>query len=198
MSEHVLDVRGLACPIPALRARSALAGLSPGDVLVVLATDPEAPVDVGALAVRGGHGFRADGERLEIAVRTFENPHTGERATFVRSDPDLVVVEALWPRPGHRAIPHVHPEMEETWTVLEGRAAFRIGTEEREAGPGETVVAPAGVLHEAWNTTDRPVRVRMELRPGLRWEAFVRRLWAGGEDPRALLAEFRREIVIPA
>ena len=48
--ERVLDVRGLQCPIPLLRAREALPGIEPGDTLIVLATDAEAPVDLGALA----------------------------------------------------------------------------------------------------------------------------------------------------
>ena len=56
---QLLDARGLLCPLPALKARRALAALAPGDTLVVLATDPEAPVDVGALAAEGGHGFDA-------------------------------------------------------------------------------------------------------------------------------------------
>ena len=47
---QLIDARGLLCPLPALKARQALAGLAPGEELVVLATDPEAPVDVGALA----------------------------------------------------------------------------------------------------------------------------------------------------
>ena len=49
---QLLDARGLACPLPAIKARRALADLAPGETLVVLATDPEAPVDVGALADR--------------------------------------------------------------------------------------------------------------------------------------------------
>lgn len=69
-----LDARGLACPLPALKARAALAGLSAGDTLTVLATDPEAPVDVGALAAEGDHGFTAERDAvgawvLRIAVR---------------------------------------------------------------------------------------------------------------------------------
>lgn len=68
-----LDARGLACPLPAIKTRAALEELSPGDVLVVLATDPEAPVDIGALAARAGHDFEArrepdGGWRLRIAV----------------------------------------------------------------------------------------------------------------------------------
>lgn len=54
--EHVVDARGLACPLPLIKAREALAGLRPGDVLVVLATDPEAPIDLAALAA--DHGLR--------------------------------------------------------------------------------------------------------------------------------------------
>ena len=67
---QLLDARGLLCPLPALKARRALAVLAPGETLVVLATDPEAPVDVGALAASGGHGFvaerEADGWRLVL------------------------------------------------------------------------------------------------------------------------------------
>lgn len=54
---RTLDVRGLQCPVPLLRARAALAAMEPGATLVVLATDPEAPLDLAALAVDEGHGF---------------------------------------------------------------------------------------------------------------------------------------------
>jgi tRNA 2-thiouridine synthesizing protein A len=51
----VLDVRGLECPIPVLRTSETLKGMNPGEVLEVLATDPVAPVDIGAFAWRTGH-----------------------------------------------------------------------------------------------------------------------------------------------
>ena len=54
--EHTVDARGLACPLPLVKARAALAGLRAGDTLVVLATDPEAPIDLAALAA--DHGLR--------------------------------------------------------------------------------------------------------------------------------------------
>lgn len=57
---QLLDARGLACPLPAVKAGAALAALPVGETLVVLATDPEAPVDIGALAADGGHGFQAE------------------------------------------------------------------------------------------------------------------------------------------
>ena len=56
-----LDVRGLACPLPLTLARRRMAELGPGDSLIVLATDPEAPVDLAAWAADEGHDFRECG-----------------------------------------------------------------------------------------------------------------------------------------
>ena len=59
-----LDARGLACPLPLTLAKRRMAELGAGDTLVVLATDPEAPIDLAAWAARDGHGYeeRARGE----------------------------------------------------------------------------------------------------------------------------------------
>jgi tRNA 2-thiouridine synthesizing protein A len=65
--EHVLDARGLRCPLPLLRAREALRGLSDNDTLIVLADDREAPIDLAALAVDAGRAFTRDGERFLLA-----------------------------------------------------------------------------------------------------------------------------------
>jgi len=46
MTEKNLNLRGLKCPLPALRTRKALAGLAAGDVLVVECTDPLAAIDI--------------------------------------------------------------------------------------------------------------------------------------------------------
>jgi len=58
--EQTLDARGLNCPLPLIKARAALAELAAGDVLVVLATDPEAPIDLAALAADHGHGLATE------------------------------------------------------------------------------------------------------------------------------------------
>jgi mannose-6-phosphate isomerase-like protein (cupin superfamily) len=125
-----------------------------------------------------------------------ENVRTGERIEVLSDDPDALVMVATWTRPGHRAVEHVHPGMEERWTVLDGRAAFRVDGVEVEAAPGTVVVAPPGRRHVAWNPTDGPVRLRIEMRPGLRWAEFTRRLFAG-EDPAALLAQYPDEVSLP-
>jgi tRNA 2-thiouridine synthesizing protein A len=66
-----LDVRGLLCPLPLLRARAVLPTLGPGEELVVLATDPEAPVDLGALAADEDCELRVErrDEALALVLR---------------------------------------------------------------------------------------------------------------------------------
>ena len=50
-----LDVRGLNCPLPILRAKKALAELGSGQVLRVLATDPGSVKDFQAFAKQTGN-----------------------------------------------------------------------------------------------------------------------------------------------
>lgn len=40
-----LDVRRLACPLPILRAKKSLSAMSSGQVIRIVATDPESPKD---------------------------------------------------------------------------------------------------------------------------------------------------------
>jgi tRNA 2-thiouridine synthesizing protein A len=46
MAETHLNLRGLKCPLPALKTRKALSSLSAGDLLVVSCTDPLAAIDI--------------------------------------------------------------------------------------------------------------------------------------------------------
>jgi tRNA 2-thiouridine synthesizing protein A len=71
---RTLDVRGLRCPIPAIRARRALAGVPADEALTVLTTDPEAPIDLAALAADAGRACAvqrdADGWRIVLGPRS--------------------------------------------------------------------------------------------------------------------------------
>jgi tRNA 2-thiouridine synthesizing protein A len=49
MAETELDLRGLKCPLPALKTRKALGRLAEGDLLIVTCTDPLAVIDIPAL-----------------------------------------------------------------------------------------------------------------------------------------------------
>ncbi|WP_309086231.1 sulfurtransferase TusA family protein [Chelativorans sp.] len=68
-STHIYDLRGLNCPLPVLRAKKRLAGMKPGERLLVETTDPLAAIDIPAFCnedrhrllatetVPGGHRF---------------------------------------------------------------------------------------------------------------------------------------------
>lgn len=53
--DRMLDVRGLACPLPVLKARKALEGMPPGARLLIEATDPLAAVDIPHFCGQAGH-----------------------------------------------------------------------------------------------------------------------------------------------
>ena len=126
-----------------------------------------------------------------------QNARTGEQIEFEVRTPEILVMHSTWTRPGHRAVEHAHPEMEERFEILEGKAAFRIRGEERTASAGEVVVVSAGTPHLAWNPSDGPVRLRITMTPALRWAAFTERLFAG-ENPVMLLRQFAREVILVA
>jgi TusA-related sulfurtransferase len=50
-----LDTRGLNCPLPILKAKKALADMSSGEVLKVVATDPSSMRDFQAFARQTGN-----------------------------------------------------------------------------------------------------------------------------------------------
>ncbi len=52
---QTLDVRGQSCPLPVVRASQAIKGLSAGQTLEVLATDPGSLTDFPAWAKSTGH-----------------------------------------------------------------------------------------------------------------------------------------------
>lgn len=52
--QKVIDLRGLKCPLPALRTRKVLRGMAAGEVIVVECTDPLAAIDIPNLVNRTG------------------------------------------------------------------------------------------------------------------------------------------------
>ncbi len=77
MSETLLDVKGLNCPLPVLRANRALRGMAAGERLRVLATDRAAVADFQAFCRETGHALVAWSEELGVfsfVIRKREEP----------------------------------------------------------------------------------------------------------------------------
>ena len=81
MAETILDVKGMACPLPVLRANRALRALSPGDRLRVLATDRAAVADFKAFCHETGHALVAQGEDAGIFSFTIRKRATEPEPT---------------------------------------------------------------------------------------------------------------------
>ena len=60
--DRELDVRGLNCPLPILRAKKALGDLTAGQVLKVMATDPGSVKDFQAFCKQTGNQLLSHSE----------------------------------------------------------------------------------------------------------------------------------------
>lgn len=70
-SPHRLDVRGLRCPLPALRTAKAMDRLAPGERLEVVGDDPAMVIDLPAWCDDHGQALLElvrDGELVRVVV----------------------------------------------------------------------------------------------------------------------------------
>src|SRR5262249_20857391 len=114
------------------------------------------------------------------------NPVTGERAVVrigtEQTGGELLVVD-LYIRPGGAVMgEHIHPAIEERFTVLRGRVGFRLSGRESTAEGGVRLSAPAGVPHDWWNAGPEEALVRVEVRPAARFEAMILNAFGLGQD----------------
>jgi quercetin dioxygenase-like cupin family protein len=123
---------------------------------------------------------------MSKAGDVIENPVTGERVV-VRvgtedSGGELLVVEA-YVRPGGAVTgEHVHPAIEEYFTVVRGRMGFRIDGREAIAKPGEQLHVPAGTAHDWWNAGEEEAHIIVEISPGERFEEMAVNLFGLAQD----------------
>ena len=72
MADQVLDVKGLNCPLPILRAKKALKDVPMGGTLQVLATDPGAVKDFEAFCRTTGNELiasKVDGKIFSFVIK---------------------------------------------------------------------------------------------------------------------------------
>jgi len=123
---------------------------------------------------------------MSRAGDVIENPVTGERVV-VRvgtedSGGELLVVDGHIKPGGAVTGEHVHPAIEETFTVVSGRVGFRIDGRESIAAPGQRLHVPPGTAHDWWNAGDETARVVVEIRPGGRFEEMAINLFGLAQD----------------
>jgi mannose-6-phosphate isomerase-like protein (cupin superfamily) len=67
--------------------------------------------------------------------------------------------------PGQAQKVHAHDGSDKVYVVREGRAIATVGGEERELGPDEAVLAPAGVAHGIRNASSARVVLLVVMAP---------------------------------
>jgi quercetin dioxygenase-like cupin family protein len=116
-------------------------------------------------------------KRSDVAYsgQTLENPASGERITIRRTaaetNGELLAIDLELP--ADRRVPggqHIHPLQEERFEVTSGKMKFRYGMKTIVAEAGETVVVPAGKIHNFAQYGDEPSQCRVEIRPALKME----------------------------
>jgi tRNA 2-thiouridine synthesizing protein A len=83
MSETTLNLRGLRCPLPALKTRKALSRLASGDRLLVECTDPLSTIDIPNLLQQTGDVLEGNVHHGGIFVFRIRKaaPANGPRST---------------------------------------------------------------------------------------------------------------------
>jgi quercetin dioxygenase-like cupin family protein len=114
------------------------------------------------------------------------NPVTGERGV-VRVAPNAengqLLVADLFVQPGGAvAGEHLHPSLEEAFTVLRGKVGMRLNGQELIAPLNERIVIPVGVIHDWWNAGDEVAHVQVEVRPGDRFLEMISNLFGFAQD----------------
>jgi tRNA 2-thiouridine synthesizing protein A len=54
-AEEEIDLSGLLCPLPVLKAKKRLDSMAPGGILKVIATDPMSAIDMAQFCSEQGH-----------------------------------------------------------------------------------------------------------------------------------------------
>ena len=64
MAEKTANLRGLKCPLPALRTKKLLAGMASGDELTIECTDPLSAIDIPNLLRQTGDTLAGQGLQI--------------------------------------------------------------------------------------------------------------------------------------
>jgi quercetin dioxygenase-like cupin family protein len=100
--------------------------------------------------------------------RVVVDPTLGHKLAFrneLGEDGTEVTRVEMWVEPGGGVPPHVHPSIEESFTILDGTAELLAGRSWQTAGPGETVVVPPGTRHAYRNRSEQVAHVICIAKP---------------------------------
>ncbi len=120
------------------------------------------------------------------AGEVYENPVTGERVVVrvgaEECGGELFVADLYVKPDGASMGEHVHPGIEEGFTVVRGRLGYRLEGREGVVGPGQHLHVPHGTTHEWWNAGEEEARIIVEISPAARFEEMIKNLYGLAQD----------------
>ena len=98
----------------------------------------------------------------------FFQPADGEPVRSVVTESQDAIVVAWYIKPGQEIPAHIHPNGQDTWTILAGGGEYYLdqaGTTKAIA-TGDVVIAPIGCVHGVLNNRDEPLVFISVVSPG--------------------------------
>ncbi|MBE9005798.1 cupin domain-containing protein [Fortiea sp. LEGE XX443] len=89
----------------------------------------------------------------------FFQPTDGEPIRSIVTDSSDAVVVAWYVKPGQEIAAHIHPNGQDTWTILSGSGEYYLDTAgtRKTITAGDVVVAPVQYVHGVFNHGDEPL-----------------------------------------
>ena len=89
----------------------------------------------------------------------FFQPVDGEPIRSVVTESKDAVVVAWYVKPGQEIPAHLHPDGQDTWTVLSGEGTYYLDREgtTKAIVAGDIAIAPIGCVHGVLNHGDQPL-----------------------------------------
>ena len=106
------------------------------------------------------------------------NPKTGETVTFLETGPERLRLEMTADRA--KAPSHVHPKIEERWTLQEGTVRFTVGDTVRTLTAPAQLHVPVGTPHRF--ESDGPIRTIVDYEPAGGFADFLETIYALARD----------------
>lgn len=94
-----------------------------------------------------------------FASSSFLQPTDGEPIRSVITESNDATVVAWYVKPGQTILPHVHPNGQDTWTILSGKGKYYLdqGGTTQSISAGDVAVAYVGCVHGVYNHGDEPL-----------------------------------------